>query len=120
MRRAVANTLFSMLLVTTLMWGGCVSCEQFFMWPGAKRCCSSDGRCKTKQTPAGERDGAACKQLAFDHQKSFDHQVSLPVSEHRLEPVASAGFECLAGFETADSAGPSPPDLQVLHSTFLI
>jgi hypothetical protein len=120
MRRALANTLLSLLLLTTLMWGGCVSCEQFFMWPGAKGCCSHDGRCKTKKTPGGERDGAACKQIAFDHHNGFDHQVSLPVSDYRLEPLTASVPDRLARWSTAVSAGPSPPDLQLLHSTFLI
>src|SRR3954454_6501028 len=120
MRRALANTLLSLLLLTTLMWGGCVSCEQFFMWSGAKGCCAPNGHCKTRKTPVGDHEGASCKQLAFDHHKSFDLQISLPVSEYRPAPVVTPDFAGFARHDTATWAGPSPPDLQLLHSTFLI
>jgi hypothetical protein len=118
--RAIANTALSLLLLTTLMWGGCVSCEQFFMWRGAKGCCGQNGRCKTKQAPAGERAGAPCTQIAYDHEKSNDHPVSLPVVEVRLEPLSTPVLDHLVRHETAEAAGPAPPDLLVLHSTFLI
>jgi hypothetical protein len=115
----LANLLLSLLLLTTSVWGGCISCEQYFMFPGVKNCCSPNGRCKTK-TPAPQNAGRECKQIAFDHQKSPDFHIDLPA-------VAIAAFdsplrvvEPVTGWSGLPPVAPSPPDLQVLHSTFLI
>jgi hypothetical protein len=119
-RRAFASSLLSLLLLSTLVWGGCISCEQYFMWPGAKGCCAPDGHCKTKNAPAKQDPGRGCKQIAFDHQKSIDHHIDLPV-------VATAAIDLpirtVELFPRGDGPNPikgSPPDLQVRHSIFLI
>jgi hypothetical protein len=118
--RAFVSSLFSLLLVTTLFWGGCVSCEQFFMWPGAKSCCSPDGHCKTKKAPAKQDPGRECKQLAFDHQKAIDHHIGLPVIAAIAVDMPIHTVEAFAHGHGTDSIAPSPPDLQILHSSFLI
>ena len=119
MRRAFASSLLSFLLLATLVWGGCISCEQYFMWPGAKSCCSPDGHCKTK-TPKPQSSNRECKQIAFDHQKSFDLHIELPVIAllKIIVPVPMA--EALERWRGTNPIEPSPPDLQVLNSTFLI
>jgi hypothetical protein len=117
--RRIASSFLSLWLLTTLMWGGCVSCEQYFMWPGAKSCCAPDGHCKTK-APTQENAGRECKQIAFDHQKSFDLQVDLPVVASvyfLLPPQPVENLSCRLVENPLES---SPPDLQALHSTFLI
>jgi len=119
MRRAFASSLMSLLLLGTLVWGGCISCEQYFMWPGAKGCCSPDGHCKTK-TPKPQSSSRECKQIAFDHQKSVDLHIELPVIAlvKIVVPVPMAlALELRHGSNLIE---PSPPDLLVLNSTFLI
>ena len=74
--RAFASSLLSLLLLTTLVWGGCISCEQYFMFGGAKSCCSPNGHCKTKTSPSQNSD-RECKQIAFDHHKSVDFHIDL-------------------------------------------
>jgi len=37
MLRGIARSLLSLVIVTTFLWGGCVSCEQFLMFPGVRR-----------------------------------------------------------------------------------
>jgi hypothetical protein len=118
-QRAFANLLLSLLLLASFAWGGCISCEQYFMWPGAKGCCAPDGKCKTK-TPPSSQTRRECKQIAFDHQKSVDFHVDLPVvamtaSDTPLRMTTPLTLEF--GPYPID---PSPPDLQILHSTFLI
>jgi hypothetical protein len=76
---AFASSLLSLLLVVTLFWGGCISCEQYFMWPGAKGCCAPDGHCNTKKAPTNQAADRECKQIAFEHQKSIDRHIDLPV-----------------------------------------
>jgi hypothetical protein len=120
MLRAFASSLVSLLLVTTLFWGGCISCEQYFMWPGAKTCCSADGHCKTKKVPAKQDIGRECKQIAFDHQKSIDHHIDLPVIAGVAVDVSICTVEAFAHRHVTVPIEPSPPDLQVLHSIFLV
>jgi hypothetical protein len=117
--RAIASSLLSLLVVTTLLWGGCVSCEQYFMWSGAKSCCSPDGHCKTK-SPDGKKERVDCKQIAFEHQRAIDASLDMPVANAvLLEAPVQQGYLAEPG-ALAGPIDPSPPDLQVLHSTFLI
>jgi hypothetical protein len=116
--RACAISLLSLLLLVTLVWGGCISCEQYFMFGGAKSCCSPNGHCKTK-TPPSQNSDRECKQIAFDHHKSVDLHIDLPiVTVVKIElPVPT--IEALEHWRAA-LIEPSPPDLQILHSTFRI
>jgi len=114
-RRALTSSLLSLLLLTTLVWGGCISCEQFFMWPGAKGCCEHDGRCKPK-TPFQKSGGLECNKIAFDHQKSVDLQTILPAVVVRPFD-APLSIQPIVAWRGAPAVEPSPPDLQVLHST---
>jgi hypothetical protein len=117
--RALANSLLSLLLAATLLWGGCISCEQYFMVKGSKDCCNPDGHCKTKNPVKGSVD-RECKQIAFDHQKSIDLHVDLPVvAILTIEPLGLEISTLQPSYE-ARPVDTSPPDLQLLHSTFLI
>jgi hypothetical protein len=120
-RRALVSSLLSLLLLTTVVWGGCISCEQYFMFGGAKSCCSPDGRCKTKKSPTEQNRGRECAQITFDHHKTIDHHIDLAHIAAAVEiavPLPSIdGVERWHAFRLIE---PSPPDLQVLHSTFLI
>ena len=119
MCRALANSILSLLLLTTLVWGGCISCEQYFMWPGAKGCCSPNGHCKTK-TPTPQNSGRECKQIAFDHQKSVDLHIELPIIAVVKIDLPIRTVEAWERWHGANLIEPPPPDLQILNSTFLI
>jgi hypothetical protein len=114
--RAFASSLLSLLLLATLVGGGCISCEQYFMFGGPKGCCSPDGHCKTK-TPLSQKSDRECNQIAFDHHKSIDFHIDLPaVVVAKIElPVATV--ETLEHGALIES---SPPGLQILNSTFRI
>ncbi|MFL6452211.1 MAG: hypothetical protein ACJ746_31780 [Bryobacteraceae bacterium] len=119
MRRALASSLLSLLLLATVVWGGCISCEQFFMWPSVKTCCGANGKCKTKKSQPSQ-SSRECNQIAFHDQKSVDVHADLPVvathSSDFLPRIAEPFTRC-SRLHVID---PSPPDLQALHSTFLI
>ena len=117
--RALASSLLSVLLLTTLLWGGCISCEQFFMFPGAKSCCQANGRCDTKR-PQQSQAGRDCKQIAFEHQRSADVDLYLPEVAVLPSDVPPLVAERLTRPSGLSRIYPSPPDLQALHSTFLI
>jgi hypothetical protein len=103
-----------------MLWGGCVSCPQFFMFPKAeKSCCNKAGQCErpSKSAPAKE-----CKRMPFESQGYADH-VELAVSiltTDRVGFVPPAIHRLAADYFETFELTPSPPDLNVLNSTFLI
>jgi len=46
--QALSSSLLSLLLVIALFWGGCISCEQFFMLGQWHGCCNPDAHCNRK------------------------------------------------------------------------
>ena len=41
------------MMVLTLVWGGCISCPQFFMFPKVeKSCCNKSGQCERPEKKA--------------------------------------------------------------------
>jgi hypothetical protein len=117
--KTLASSLLVLLLATTLLWGGCISCEQYFMFGQSNGCCNPDGHCKTK-APVKDGQGRDCRQIAFDHHKGIDLQFDLPAAV--VERIAPPFYnvELLPRRREARAIDPSPPDLQVLHSVFLI
>ena len=126
MFKALTSSLLSLLLVATVTWGGCISCKQYFMWPGAKDCCSGKGHCKSKPlkqnsaTETKQNSGPECKQIAFGSQKSFALHVDFSAGTDMRVSVAVPRVVMLAPLCDVSPIEPSPPDLQALHSTFLI
>jgi hypothetical protein len=118
--RAFANSLLSLLMLATLVWGGCVSCDEYFMWPGAKSCCSPNGHCKTKAPSSPQKPNRECRQIAFDHQKTVDHPIELPMIAIVKIDLLLRAIESVEHWPGVNPVEPSPPDLQVLHSAFLI
>jgi hypothetical protein len=118
--RAVSNLLLSGFMIATLLWGGCVSCSQFFMFPGAsKGCCNKAGQCERPGSTAPKID---CKRLPLALQRLGNEHADLPPininAAVEIEPAPALAFL----FPVSDvlRVEHSPPDLHVLHSTFLI
>jgi hypothetical protein len=112
--------MLSLLMLATLVWGGCISCDEYFMWPGAKSCCLPNGHCKTKAPASPQKPSRECKQIAFDHQKSTDQHIELPMIAIVEIDLPFRAIEGMRRWHWVDPIEPSPPDLQALHSTFLI
>ena len=123
MLRQAANLLLALMVVATQMWGGCVSCEQFFMFPVAHRsCCNEAGKCQrpAKQNPKSAKQD--CNLLAFA--PSAAKQLAAPsISVWKMaithRDVVHASIR-VAPRTTDIEVDPSPPDLQALYGTFLI
>jgi len=90
------------------------------MFGGEKSCCSPDGRCKTKKPPTKQNPGRECTQIAFDHYKTIDHHIDLPLIPAVEMTVPLPFVESVERWHGFSLVEPSPPDLRVLHSTFLI
>ena len=116
----------AMLLMATLLWGGCLSCAQYFMFPGgsAKHCCEPSGECKeTKQRSAPQE----CILQPFDLQHvqiSPDHAsiLAASVSPAVLPSVFAISSDSYLSSQVEQRAldHRPPPDLQLLHSVFRI
>jgi len=82
-------------------------------------CCNPEGHCKRK-APAKNSPAPDCKQIAFDHQKGIDLHFDLPVIAVERIAAPVRDVERFPRGLDALPLDPSPPDLQVLHSIFLI
>lgn len=116
--------MLSLLMVVTLLLGGCISCPQFFMFPTAekaeKSCCQKNGQCERPTKTAPSKDG---KRMPLEPQGFASINAELAVAAVLTDTIV------LAPVLDASSAAPhteapisdhSSPDLNVLHSTFLI
>src|SRR5688572_29216824 len=122
-KNAAHRPLLPLLLALGLAVGGCIPCQNLFVaQPVKKSCCKKNGECQ-KPGPTDPKQKSCSLQLAklhFDlqeHSHSFEPAlvVSIPIGpddlparslrEHRSEPLKSEH---------------SPPQLFLLHSTFLI
>lgn len=127
--RRLLNTVCCFLVLATYLWGGCVSCEQFFMVPGAKDDCCKHGKCK-QSSQSGQKESQSseaersCATMPFAHQDSDTTlaavALDLPV---RLIPAAElfsfndVRWQRVPHF---DPLADSPPDLVLLTGSFLI
>jgi hypothetical protein len=125
MKRA-ASCAMVMLLMSTLLWGGCLSCTQYFMKPAARAgdCCKPSGECRKTQNPASAT--TACVIQPYNQgtsPESPDHAGNLlasavTVPAFDLVPVPP---EAVAILDLPGRGGRgSPPDLNLLYSIFRI
>lgn len=126
MLRAVISSTLALLLTVTLLWGGCISCPQFFMFPGVKAgklksCCDKAGRCtRTQSTSTGESE---CQKMPMEAHASGHLVLEAPLPDpfehlHAALLIPSQPRFAVPGIDFAFEH--SPPDIQALHSTFLI
>lgn len=119
--RAITSSFLSLLLLVTLMWGGCISCPQFFMVPNAeKSCCDEAGKCKRQSDEAPQEKECQRMPLEPPSISGAHHTLvaALPTPLPELVPVSlvTADFMDLGLLPVEHS----PPDIQVLNATFLI
>jgi hypothetical protein len=118
--KIVFNSFLILLLVATVVWGGCVSCPKFFMFSShEKSCCKKSGECERPMNsqPAKEE----CAKLSFALGSGDSHTVAvtfvaLPVNVSTL----IAAFDGLARPAAPGPPQYSPPDLFLKNSALLI
>lgn len=120
--RSIANSVLSLFVVATFLWGGCISCEQYFMFPGKHQpCCNKSGQCERpgKNSPKPEKQD--CNRLPFER-TAIAHDIpmpaALPANVAALELQLPPAVTRLTASDVL--VDPSPPDLQALNATFLI
>jgi hypothetical protein len=115
----------AILLTATMLWGGCLSCAQYFMFPSlsAKTCCTPSGHCRDKTPQPSSGKECLIQSAAPSKTLSSASDASVLLSWTALPALAPAS-NMTPHFEAASTAGrasnASPPDLCLLHSTFRI
>ena len=118
--RVVSSSFLSVLVLAALLWGNCLSCPQLLLSLGANApahsCCKHPGK-----KPVTTRDGCQSQGLKHfvkaDSAQKIQPPAAQPVQLPAAEPVLAApSFRPDAGVAFLHS----PPDLQLLHSTFRI
>lgn len=119
--RAVSTSFLSLLLLVTLMWGGCISCPQFFMAPKTeKSCCDETGKCKRQKESPVQKE---CQRMPLEPPSigGSHHAVAIATLPRAVLEVLP--LPVIVSDRTQRELLPlehSPPDLQVLNVTFLI
>ena len=123
--KTVTSSALAVLLVATLLWGGCLSCSQFFMLPtsGLQHCCKATGHCRGK-VPAHSSSSRECAiqpialgEIVPDTGLNANFIVAaapMPIAPH-LPALQLSGSAKVVTVDT----GP-PPDLCLLHSVFRV
>ena len=110
MLRTIANFGLSLLLVVVLLWGGCVSCSQYFQFSASHGCCDPAGHCR--KAPVSK----SCSIQPMD----------VPALAHAAAPAIASAMvvvppvPVVAHFLEARVVETFPPDLCKLHSVFRI
>ena len=115
--RAIASSFLILLLNCTLMFGGCVSCPQFFMMPGATDCCKA-GKCERSQKVPVKKD---CQRMPVVPSGGQQVHIDLALTPAML-PFVAADLRSPADAPllATDIPGHSPPELILLSSSLLI
>jgi len=120
--RALTNSFFSLLLLASLLWGGCVSCEQFFMFSKTD-CCHKD-KCGTTD-PRTAPENCATMPLIHVWESGAHSEIaavfaSLPTcTADAVNPLLPQGerWQLDLNFDPLDA---SSPGLPVLNASLLI
>jgi len=125
---AFSNSCWSLLLVVSYLWGGCISCQQFFMLPGSKgHCCEQ--RCKNPAKKTSDSAGSHttprdCQTMPLERSSAaYSHSdLAAPLADISLpatDLIELARSHASAAIEFDPSAG-SPPDIPVMGAALLL
>ena len=112
-----------MLLMATLVWGGCVSCPKFFMFSqDVKSCCKKSGECEKPMKPQPVNE--ECSKLSFAFGSTDSHELTISfVALTAGEVIAPAVTPAHTLLSVDPESGPpqySPPHLFLKNSAFRI
>ena len=105
--------------MASYLWGGCISCEQFFMLPGSKSDCCDRNKCKkSPKQSKPERSQQDCQTMPLE-QASGSHLAGI------APPSVAVDIDSdLRVFQNAepilDPIADSPPDLPILNASLLL
>ena len=120
MGKTIGRAILPLLVTVGLLWGGCLSCPQYFMVlaQSPKSCCDPTGECKQKHGHQQTRRSCNILQAAVNDEKVVDPSVHA-AADFIAPPVrmlAPVTVPPVRGFPDAASDRGSPPDLNLLYS----
>jgi len=120
--RAASNSFPALLLFASYLWGGCISCEQFFMLPGSKSdCCHRDKCNKAPKQSKPERPLQDCQTMPLEQISGAHSFAELAIALAGVAIDNDAGVQDFqASAISPDPVPASPPDLPILNATLLI
>jgi hypothetical protein len=106
-------------MMATLLWGGCVSCPQYFMFPTATKDCCKSGHCDRTKS---QRNAPAkqCNRMAFAVHGFVQLHAELPAAVIPVGDLVRPAIVVSPAAMMPELVEHSPPELQVLNSLFLI
>jgi len=117
--RAISNSFTALLLMASYLWGGCISCEQFFMLPGAKSDCCDRNKCKkSPKQSKPESSQQDCQKMPLE-QASGSHLASTAPLSAAIDIDSDVHVFQIAE-PILDPIADSPPDLPILNASLLL
>ena len=117
--RSISNSLTVLLLIASYLWGGCISCEQFFMLPGAKSDCCDRNKCKkSPKQSKPESSQQDCQKMPLE-QAAYAHPMGVALLTAAIHIDVDVQVFRIAE-PGLDHVSDSPPDLPILHASLLI
>jgi hypothetical protein len=118
--KVAANLGLSLVLAVTLVFGGCLSCSQYFMFPSSHGCCDPVGHCK-RTTPAPLAKDCTIQPMALAKATAdASAPPALSVAPVQVTIAATLPADALAGAFGFSLDHASPPNLWLLHSVLRI
>lgn len=122
--RTLASSALAVLLMSSLLWGGCLSCSQFLMLPttSAQHCCTPTGQCHRVPAPSPISNDCTIQPIALGGiAPDTVLRASLPVADAPAPITAHMPVLHLSSGATVLAvATGSLPDLCLLHSVFRV
>jgi hypothetical protein len=120
--RTFFNSFPALLVMASYLWGGCISCEQFFMLPGSKSDCCDRNKCKKgpkqSKSQAPQQD---CQKMPLE-QSSVAHphpEIPLVLVGNSSGIVTDAQLFSVSEL-SLNPVTDSPPNLPILNASLLI
>jgi hypothetical protein len=124
--KKIASFGMAIVLMATLLWGGCLSCAQYFMFPsvGAKACCTPSGECKdTRPSRPSSQEACRIQPLSLTQAPMTPERGSTPSSfaaAQALDTNSTIALRLDVRDHARSADQSSPPDLCLLHSVLRI
>ena len=125
MHRTAASCVMVMLLTATLLWGGCLSCEQYFMMPGAQagHCCAPSGECKRTPNHGSPAKDCSFQSFVLEQKAASPDHAAILISSVLATTVYDSAFflpQFTLSYLSASRGHRSPPNFFSLHPVFRV
>jgi hypothetical protein len=119
--RTFFNSFPALLVMASYLWGGCISCEQFFMLPGAKSDCCDRNKCKKPKQSKSETAQQNCQKMPLEQASGAHPHSEIPLVLVGNSSGVVTGAQLFGATELSlNPITDSPPNLPILYASLLI